>query len=63
MNISQHIKCEFGWHEYTKWEHAGFTEVKIHNNNHKDGIIEKTYEVQKRECVHCGIKKMRRERQ
>ena len=58
------LLCRLGWHEYTKWQHEGEVTVVDHDLDypHEPTPQSRRYEIQKRECVHCGIKKMRRER-
>lgn len=61
-DFSTDVLCFIGWHDFTKWEYEG--EVTISSVDRKTLVEtpQKKYEIQKRECVHCGIKKMRRER-
>ncbi len=55
--------CRFGWHEWTKWEFKDNVVISVmYPGYSKDYVTEKVYEIQQRECIHCGIKKMRRER-
>jgi hypothetical protein len=57
------LLCRLGWHEYTKWEYEGILVIKTFDAMAPSLPPEnKQYEVQARECVHCGIKKMRRQR-
>ncbi len=58
------LLCRLGWHEYTKWKNDGEVIVKTIDESYRNDPHPetKTYEKQERECVHCGIKKRRRER-
>ncbi len=57
------LLCRLGWHEYTRWEEAGEVLIRFIDDDHPDSPqATENYLKQQRECVHCGIKKMRRER-
>lgn len=54
--------CRLGWHEYTKWKHESSIITTVTHLPTGRVSDDKFYEIQSRECVHRGIKKMRRER-
>ncbi len=64
LGIDQKLLCRFGWHDWTKWV-ATDQEVTVtitHRCEPESVVDQLTYEIQRRECVCCGIQKMRRER-
>lgn len=62
IHVPPKIECRLGWHEWTKWEPDGeIVRSEIHIPTGTK-VPECTFELQKRFCVHCGIKKLRREK-